>query len=160
MYRLRFAREFVERRAVKAAGIDRNARFGAAAEQTIDGLLRRFAEQVPQRDVHRADGDHADAFAAKRHRLAIHVLPEKFDVPRICADEQRLEIKINDLLGDQRRKRGVADADEAVVGEDLHDQPAVKRERAHRGLVGMRKQVHRVGAEMRRQAERFCRAIG
>ena len=76
----------------------------------------------------------ANAFAAKRHRLAIHVLPEKFDVPRIGADEQRLEIKINDLLGDERRERGVADADEAVVGENFDDQPAVKGERAHRGL--------------------------
>ena len=60
-----------------------------------------------------------DAFAAKRHRLAIHVLPEKFDVPRVRADEQRLEIKVDDLLGDARRQRGVADADEAVVGENF-----------------------------------------
>ena len=34
----------------------------------------------------------------------------------------------------RRRERGVADADESVVGEDLDDQPAVERERAHRGL--------------------------
>ena len=154
---LRFAREFIQRRAVKPAGINGNFRFRASAEQTINRLLRGLAENVPQRDVHRADGDHADAFAAKRHRLAIHVLPEKFDVPRVRADEQRLEIKINDLLGDARRERGVADAGEAVVGENFHDEPAVKRERAH-GRLGQhgRNGVHRVGAKMRRQRNGFA----
>ena len=115
----RLGREFVERRAVEAARVNRNPRLRAAAEQTIHRLLRGLAEQVPQRDVDRADRDHADALAAERHRLAIHVLPEKLDVPRIRADEQRLEIQIDDLLGDERRERGVADADEAVVGEDF-----------------------------------------
>ena len=61
----------------------------------------------------------------------------------------------------QRRKRGVADADQAVVGENFHDQPAVKGERAHRRLRQHgRDGVHRVGAEMRRQRNGLARAIG
>ena len=47
------------------------------------------------------------------------------------------EVEVDDLLRHQRRERGVADADEAVVGEDLDDQPAVKRERAHRRRVSI-----------------------
>ena len=54
-----------------------------ATEQPIDGLLRGFAHKVPQRNVHGADRRHADALAAERHGLAIHVLPEKFHVPRV-----------------------------------------------------------------------------
>src|ERR1039458_7879066 len=88
---LRFARELLQRRAEKPAGIDENFGFRAPAEQAINRLFRGFAENVPHRDVHRTDGDHADAFAAKRHGLAIHVLPEKFDIPRVLPDEQWLE---------------------------------------------------------------------
>ena len=115
----RLRRELVERRAVEPARVDGNARLGAPAEQAIHRLLRGLAQEIPQRDVDRADRDHADALAAERHRLAIHVLPEEFDVPRIRADEQRREILIDHLLRDERRQRGVADADEPVVGEDL-----------------------------------------
>jgi hypothetical protein len=126
--------QLVERRAVEAARVDGNARFGAASEQSIDGLLRGLAEQIPERDVDGADRGHADALAAERHRLPVHVLPQELDVPRVGADQQRLQVQVDHLLGDPRRERGVADADETVVGPDLDHQPAVKRERAHRGF--------------------------
>src|SRR5206468_708201 len=71
--------------------------------------------------------------AAKRHRLAIHVLPEKLRVPRVRPDQQRLEVEINQLFGYERRERRVADADETVVGEHFADEPAVKCERPHAG---------------------------
>ena len=117
-----------------------------------DRLFRRLAQQVPERDVDRADRDHADALASERHRLAVHVLPQKLDVPGIGADQQRLQIEIDHLLGHLRRKRGIADAHKPVVGEHLDDQPAMKGEGAH-GSLRKRQQIHRVGAEMRRQRD-------
>ena len=153
----RFRRELVERRAVQAAGVDRNAPLGPAAEQAVDRLAGGLAEHVPERDVDRADRDHAEALAAPGHGLAVHVLPEELDVPRILADEQRRQVAIDDRLGHVRRQRGVADADVAAVGEHLDDQPAVERERRHRGLRPvdqvLRQQVHRVRAEVRGQRD-------
>ena len=152
---LSFGGELAEFDAVEAAGVDGDARFGAAAEQTEDRLLGGFAEEIPERDVHGGDGDHADAFAAEGHRLAVHVLPEKFDVPGIGADQQRLEVEVDHLLGDWWREGGVADADEAVVGENFDDQPAVKCEGLHGGF-GKREEVHGISAEMRRQGNRLA----
>ena len=84
----------------------------------------------------------------ERHRPTIHVLPQQLDVPRIRADQQRLEVQINHLLGNLRRQRRVADANQPVVREDLANQPAVKCERSHRRRHDV-ENVHRVGAEMR-----------
>src|SRR5207247_1603802 len=97
----------------------------------------------------------ADALAAKGHGLPVHVLPEKLDVPWIGAEEERPQIEVDDLFRDQGGEGGVADAHEAVVGEDLDDQPAVKRERAHGGL-GPCEQVHGVRAEVRRERDRLA----
>src|SRR5205814_731124 len=55
------------------------------------------------------------------------------------------------LLCHLRRQLLGADAEQAGVGENLNDQPAVKRERVHRRLVRQRQHVHRIRAEMWRQ---------
>src|SRR6266536_491622 len=94
-------------------------------------LFRRFAKNVPERDIYRTHGGHANAFAAKGHRLAIHVLPQKFGIPGIKADQNWLQITINDLLGCFWCERGIADPDMSIVGEHFNDQPAVKSECAH-----------------------------
>ncbi len=113
-------------------------------------MFRRFAEDVPQRDVDGADRRHADALPPERHRLAIHVLPQELDVERIGADEQRLQIEIDRLLGETRRQRGVADADVTGVGHHFDDQPAVKAEAGHRVDAGNAgEQIHRIRAEVR-----------
>ena len=82
------------------------------------------------------------------------MLPQKFDVPRILSDQQRLKVKVDHLLAGLRGDRGVADADEAGVGEDFHDEPLVERERAHRRAREQRRDdVHRVGTKVRRQRD-------
>ena len=72
--------------------------------------------------------------AAERHRLAIHELPKKLDVPRIFCNQKRLEMEIDYLLRDLGRERGIADPHQAVVGQDFNHQPAVKSERLHRSF--------------------------
>ena len=153
---LRFRRELLERLAVEPAGVHRNPRLRSTAEQAEHRLTGGLAENVPQRDVHRADRSHANALAPERHRPAVHVLPQEFDVPRIGADQQRLEIQIDRLLRHTGRERRVADPDVAGVGEDLDDQPAVETEAGHRigssrggGPFGELEDVDRVRAEVR-----------
>ena len=79
---LGFDAEFVERHGVEAAGVDGDTLLGAAAEQAVDGLLRVFAEEVPEGDVDGGDGGHGDALAAEGHGAAIHLLPEDTRCPR------------------------------------------------------------------------------
>src|ERR1017187_3416825 len=150
-----FGAQVVERLAVEAAGVHGDLPLGAAAEQLEDGLFGGLAHEVPEGDIDRADGRHADALAAERHGLAVHVLPEEFGIEGVFAHDDGLQVEVDDLLGDARRERGVADADEAGVGEDLDDQPAVKAEGAHR-VGGQIQQVHRVGAEMRLRRHRLA----
>ena len=151
---LSFFGELVQRHAVQAARIYRNPLLGPTTQQSIHRLLSGFSEQIPQRNVHRADRSHADALPAERHRLAIHVLPQEFNVPRILANQQRLQIEIDHLLADLRSKRRVPDPQAAIVSKNFHYQPSVERERAHRSLRKI-EQVHRIRAEMRWQRHRL-----
>ena len=152
---LRLRGQLLERHAVQAARIDRDARLGAAAQQAVDGLPGRLAEQVPERDVERADGDHADPLATEGHRLAVHELPEELQVPRVGPQQERLQVDVDHLLRDAGGEGCVADADEAVVAHDLHHQPAMEGEGAHGGFR-QREQVHGVRAEVRRQRDRLA----
>ena len=54
------------------------------------------------------------------------------------ADEQRLQIEIDRLFGQPRGQRGIADADEPGIGEDLDNQPAMKTEAGHGIAVQLR----------------------
>src|SRR4030095_14383955 len=74
----------------------------------------------------------------------------------VCSDKHRLEIKVYHLPRDMWRKRRIADSDQSIVGEDLDDEPSMKRERCH-GLrcQSGREEVHRIGAKMRRQWHRL-----
>src|SRR5689334_5099335 len=126
---LRFSREFVRWRAVKTARIYGNSRFSPPTQQAEHRLLRGPGDQIPQRNIHRADCHHSNALPAKGHGFAIHVLPQEFDVPGVRADEQWLQIEIDHLLCHRRRKRGVSYPYEAIVAEDLDDEPSVKRKR-------------------------------
>ncbi len=147
---LGFDAEFVEGHGVEAAGVDGDLLLGAAAEEAEDGLLRGLAEEVPEGDVDRADGGHGDALAAEGHGAAIHLLPEELGVPGIGADEHGLEVVVDAGLGDERGEGGVAEADEACVGEDLDENPAMEGEVAHGGFAE-HDEVHGVGAEVWRQ---------
>ena len=61
---------------------DRRAR--CAAEQLVYRHVRHFSGQVPERDIHRADGAHLGARpAAKRNRLE-HIRPQPVDLRRIA----------------------------------------------------------------------------
>ena len=134
----RLGGELVERLAVEAARVHGNPRLGPAAEQPEHRLPRGLAEHVPQRDVHGADRRHPDALPAERHRLPVHVLPQELDVPGIRADQQRLEIDVDRLLGHARRERGVADADVAAsvkistISQPWNRNPAIESAGEHR----------------------------
>src|SRR5690606_10143014 len=87
------------------------------------------------------------ALAAPGVRGAVHALPQVLVVPGVLAHDQRRQVLVNDGLGDRRRQRDVAYADDAVIGLDLDHGPRMEAEGAHALGVGIH-QVHGVGAEV------------
>jgi hypothetical protein len=116
--------------------------------QLEDRLSRRFAQQVPDRDIDRGNRGHADALAAPGKRATIHLFPQMGIVPGVFADHQRRHVQIDRVLDQAGRQRRVADADLPVIGFDFADQPFVETERPHRVAAGVER-VRRVGAKIR-----------
>jgi hypothetical protein len=121
---LRLGRECIQFDAVQTRRIHGDSPLRLASQQTIDGLFRRFAEDVSKHDIDRADRGHADSLAAERHGLAIHVLPQELGVPWILAHQQRLQVEVDRLFRDLGRERGVANPDvTGVVKTSTMSQP-------------------------------------
>ncbi|MND81878.1 hypothetical protein D3C80_736880 [compost metagenome] len=101
---------------------------GAPAQQLEYRLVHRLAHDVPDGQVHRRDGGHADALAAPGMGAAVHLLPDVFVVEGVFADGDGGQVEVDDLLGHARRQGAVANTDNAGVGLHLHHQPAVEAE--------------------------------
>ncbi len=146
---------FLQIGAVELAVVAGDLLLGAPPQQLEHRLVHALAEDVPDRDVDGRDRRHAHALAAPGVRGAVHALVQVLVVPRVLAEHQRCEVFVDDGLGDLRRERHVAQADDAVVGLHLDHGPAVEPEGVHRVLarrvlVGpvVVDQVHGVGAEV------------
>src|SRR3954447_9794327 len=123
---LRFRCKSIALLAVELAGVHRYVLFGASTKKLEYGLTGGLSKDVPDGDIDGADGSHGDALAAKRHGLAIHILPDVLIVERIAAEQDGLEIKVNGLLCQTRRQRSVPDSNVSRISEDLDDQPPVE----------------------------------
>ena len=89
-----------------------------AAEQLIERLPRRLAEEVPQRDVDRRGGADLDADRLEPEVPLEEVPAVALDLERVLAEEIR-RARFVDLSLDRRdRVEGLAQADEALVGVD------------------------------------------
>src|SRR5262249_55862187 len=94
--------------------VGRDAIAATTAEETPERLAERLAQEVPERDVHAAQGAHRDpappdrgerpalAERVMRARSAIEQLPDPGDVAGVAPHEAR-----RDLLADQRDQRSV-----------------------------------------------------
>ena len=144
---LRLVLHGLEVGAVELAVVAGNLFLGAPAQQLEHRLVDAFAQDVPDREVHRRDGGHGHALAAPGVGGAVHALPQVLVVPGVLAQHQRGQVLVDDGLGDLGRQGHVAQADNAAVGLDLHHGPGVEAEGAHGLLLGV-EQVHGVGAEV------------
>src|SRR5207247_11302299 len=70
-----------------------------AAQQVVDGLSQGLAHQVPQRDVHGADGLDRDALAAVVDRAPEHLPPEQFNIEWARSQDDRLQGMLDDVRG-------------------------------------------------------------
>ena len=103
----------------------------AAAEQPVDRLAASLAHQVPERDLHRADGGHDSRAALVL--VADHPADDGLDIERIAAQDPALDPLVGQglhrfLLPLQRR---LADAREAGIGAQANEEvvrsPALAR---------------------------------
>jgi hypothetical protein len=94
-----------------------------AAEQLVQRHVRHLAGQVPEGDIHGADGAHLGARpAAERHRLQ-HIRPQPVDLRRIAPQQHgRKRTVHHGFLGFRVRIR-FAQAHQAAIGVDADPQP-------------------------------------
>ena len=112
----------------QGAGIGLHLVAPGAAEQRMDGLARRLAGDVPERDLDAADGMDRRPPPAVIERALVHLLPEPADLQRVLPDQQRGEPvaelvgggRLDDRLGDGGRGIDLAQAGDAFVGMDAH----------------------------------------
>jgi len=98
-----------------------------AAEQLIDGALDRFANDVPQRDLDATHGLDDGPLSAVKDRAFVHAMDEPIDLERVLAEHALGEPardfvgerRVDDRLGNRRRRIDFADAADANIGVEL-----------------------------------------
>ena len=125
----------------------------APAEQLVNRLIRRLADDVPARHLERAQHAHQREIGMLREAAGINAPPHGFDGVRILAcDVTREHIfqHLRDQVGMERHAVRFADARDVVVGGQLHENevpPAEVRRRItdHEGLDVL--ELHGVATE-------------
>ncbi len=98
---------------IHSAGAVRLDPVSGPAEQPPDRLLKRLAQQVPDRHVDLTDG-HQVIHLGVAPTLK-QAVPDSLDLQWVLADDHVLEV----VLDQGRRRRTRAKAGQALVGEDL-----------------------------------------
>ncbi len=129
--RLQLPYELVDR-GTEDMGVEPRLVSDRAAEQLIDGHTQALALDVPERDVDRGDG--AGNGGAREVMRALHHVPVVLDVARGLADEVLAEF--SDGGGarlDMPPGTGFADAGNADIRLDAHEQEAIRQDGPDRG---------------------------
>ena len=84
---------------VIAGAVGGNPRLGLAAEQFVNRHVQRLAGDVPQRQIHCADGIDHQAHLPVRDRRPIHDVPQPLDVQRILIHEELGQMLLDHIPG-------------------------------------------------------------
>ena len=112
-------------RAIPAIGIAEDAVADAAAEQLMDGDAERFAQNVPAGDLDRRDGRAMDMAAIERdavHQPLRQALMRRGSWPIARCDNSWTAASV---VRDETVERALADAVDAVIRMDAHEQPVL-----------------------------------
>src|SRR5262245_11303531 len=107
----------------------------AAAEQLVDRLIRRLAEDVPQRDLDARQHGDQRRVGALRIAAAVDLAPQALDVERVDAGDVAAEHVLGGGLDDLRAEAvaiDLADAGDAVVGRQLDENEVAAAEAGRR----------------------------
>ncbi|MGD1072751.1 MAG: hypothetical protein ABSB15_21735 [Bryobacteraceae bacterium] len=121
---------------IVSRAIGRNARFGFAADQLIHRSVQGFAHDVPKRQIHAADGVHADPGAVVAHAGAPENIPVPLDIEGIFPHQQ-----LSEVLFDQRPAARPARpiAFDSLIGADLDEEAwhlaRIRHEQRAHGLI-------------------------
>ena len=94
-----------------------------AAEESVEGAVKGFSEQVPQRHVYAADGSEFSAHEAEQGGSFVHLVPYFFDVFRIAAKQHAASEFAHDDFGRIGPVVRLADTYETGIGMEQY--PAV-----------------------------------
>jgi hypothetical protein len=100
------------------ARVDGKAGTGGAAQELVDRRAARLAEEIPERDVHAADGEHGQPPAAVDHGAPVHHVHQVLDAERILADDEGSEALLDDIADGEGRtvREGLAHPGDPGVG--------------------------------------------
>ena len=88
------------------------------AQQTSDGLARRLAQEIPERDVDAADRVRDGAAPAEPERVLVQLLADPLRLERVLSGEERLQhgqSAAHELLA----REDAAETGKSLVGVDL-----------------------------------------
>ncbi len=97
-----------------------------AADQLVHGLVERLADDVPERDVHAADGRDRHAREAVVLDLVVEQLPDGLDIERVEADQRGLVERLDHAARDGGGPVAIAPSDDAGIGHDLDHAGALR----------------------------------
>ena len=101
---------------------DRNPLPAEPAEQLGDRDAERLPLEVEERDLD--PGDRVGADPAPVAGELLHPVDEPLRAERVLADEELRQLRLDDRPDRRQRRSGsLADADDTLVGVDLHEQP-------------------------------------
>ena len=96
----------------------------AAAEQLIDGLVGKLANNIPQRDIDPGKGIDHGAIATEQVQRLLHFMHQASDVTRIPTNEEGRDQRVQCCLGSlvDHMTEGFAPAGNACIGFYFHQQ--------------------------------------
>ena len=107
-------------------GIGADAVVELPADEPVDGLARRLAEDVPDRDLDAAEHPHHRDIGPLGEAGGVHAPEQGLDVVRVLTRNETLERVLDhparDIAGEGDAV-ALPDALDAVVGRHLHDDP-------------------------------------
>ena len=136
---------------IVARAVGRDALFGFPADQLVHRHVERFAHNVPERQIHPADGVHADARPVVTHAGPPENIPIAFDVERIFPQQQ-----LTEMLFHQRAaaRPALPVALDPLIRADLDE------EAPHLSRIGHEKRAHGLVFGINRHGARHFHAIG
>src|SRR6266481_4270226 len=119
------------------ARIDGQSGTRGAPQELVDRRVPRLAEEIPERDVHTADGEHGESPAAVDHGPPMQHVHEVLDPEGVLADDERGQALLDDIANGEGRAvgEGFAHALDPGVGLDADDDLLARRPRPGRGRI-------------------------
>ena len=78
-----------------AGAVEVDALLHGPSDEAVDGLVPQLAQQIPESEVDDGDDGDGQTLTTVEHGPAVHLLEQKVGIAGVCADEEALEMLVN-----------------------------------------------------------------